>query len=104
VNYTTVTYVNGSLTINKANVTITAQTRTGTRGGAIPTPTYTSNPTTVTYTTNPTCRVYNTSDTLFATPLTGNFPNAAGTYVTRCTGAVATNYTPTYVNGTITVA
>ena len=104
VNYTTVTYVNGTLTINKAAVTITAQTTTGTRGGRIPTPTSTSNPTTATYTTAAICRVYNTTDTLFATPLTGNFPNAAGTYVTRCTGAVSTNYTPSYVNGTITVA
>jgi hypothetical protein len=104
VNYTTVTYVNGTLTINKAAVTITAQTTTGTRGGRIPTPTYTSNPTAATYTTAPTCRVYNTTDTTFRTPLTGNFPNAAGTYVTRCTGAVSTNYTPSYVNGRITVA
>lgn len=104
VNYTAVTYANGTLTINKAAVTITAQTTTGTRGGRIPTPTYTSNPTAATYTTAPTCRVYNTTDTTFRTPLTGNFPNAAGTYVTRCTGAVSTNYTPSYVNGRITVA
>ena len=102
-NYT-ITYVNGTYVINKATVTITAQSRTGTRGGAIPTPTYTSNPNTVTYSTTPTCRVYNTSDTNFTTPLTGTFPNVAATYVTRCTGAVSTNYTPTYVNGTITVA
>ena len=104
VNYSNITYANGSLTINKAPVVITAQSRTGTRGGAIPTPTFTSNPTAATYTTQPICRVYNTSDTTFATPLTGNFPNAAGTYVTHCSGAVSTNYTPSYVNGTITVA
>ena len=103
-NYSNITYVNGSLVINKAPVVITAQSRTGTRGGAIPTPTFTSNPTAATYTTQPICRVYNTSDTTFATPLTGNFPNAAGTYVTHCSGAVSTNYTPSYVNGTITVA
>jgi hypothetical protein len=102
-NYT-ITYVNGTYTINKAPVTITAQSRTATRGSTFPTPTYTSNPTAATYTTAPTCRVYARTDTAFATPLTGTIPNVAATYVTRCTGAVSTNYTPSYVNGTLTVA
>ena len=102
-NYT-IAYANGSFTINKATVTITAQTLTGTRGATFATPTYTSNPTAAAYTTAPTCRVYNNTDTAFATPLSGTIPNAAATYVTRCTGAVSTNYAPSYVNGRLTVA
>jgi len=104
VNYTAVTYVNGTFTITKGNVYVTAQSTTGTRNGNIPTPTYTTNPTGVTFTTAPTCRVYASTDTTYATPLTGKFPAVSAVYVTRCTGAVSANYTPSYVNGTITVA
>jgi hypothetical protein len=104
VNYTTVTYVNGTFTITKGNVYVTAQSTTGTRSGNIPTPTYTTNPTGVTFTTAPTCRVYSSTDTTYATPLTGKFPAVSAVYVTRCSGAVSANYTPSYVNGTITVA
>jgi len=100
-NYT-ITYVNGTFTINKATVTITAQSLTGTRGATVPTPSYTSNPTTATYSTAPTCRVYTSAGS--TTAMTGNLPGAAATYVTKCSGAVLTNYTPSYVNGTLTVA
>jgi len=85
-------------------VYVTAQSTTGTRNGNISTPTYTTNPTGVTFTTAPTCEVYASTDTKYLTPLTGKFPAVAAVYVTRCSGAVSASYTPSYVNGTITVA
>ncbi len=97
----TFTYTNGALTISKVAVTVTAQTRSITFGTAIPAITYTSNPTAATYTTAPTCRVY--ASAASTTALTGSAV-ARGTYVTKCSGAVSTNYTPTYVNGVFTIA
>ena len=100
-NYT-VAYVNGSLTINKAAVTVTASSPTAiTYGANVPAITYTLNPTTATFTTNPTCAVYASADTTFATALTG--VQNAGTYVTHCANGAATNYAPTYVNGTLAI-
>jgi putative component of membrane protein insertase Oxa1/YidC/SpoIIIJ protein YidD len=98
-NYTP-TYVNGALTINKAAVTVTASSPAAiTTAVAVPAITYTLNPTAATFTTNPTCGVYATAAS--TTVLTGT--QAAGTYVTKCSGGVSTNYTPTYVNGSLVV-
>ena len=96
-----ITYVDGTLTVNRAAVTVTASSATITYGTAVPAVTFTTNPTPITWTTAPTCGVYAPADTAFATALTG--VQDAGTYVTHCGGGVSANYTPTYVNGTLTI-
>ena len=94
----------GSLTITvngaKAAVTVTASTPASIVAGATyPAVTFTTNPTPVTWTTAPTCAVYATA--VSTVKLTG--VSTAGSYVTRCEGGVSATYTPTYVNGTLTV-
>lgn len=66
----------------------------GTSSG-LPTISYTKNPD-ISLTTNPTCALYLATDTSFATPLTISSTLAVGSYVVRCAGAAATNYTITY--------
>ena len=95
VNYN-ITYVNGTLTVNKASLTITASSHTVTFGDAVPTitPSYTGfvagdDPTDLT--TQPTCSTTYTVGSLI------------GTYPTKCENAASSNYNITYVNGTVTV-
>jgi uncharacterized repeat protein (TIGR02543 family) len=66
----------------------------GTSSG-LPTISHTKNPN-ISLTTNPTCALYLASDTSFATALTISSTLAVGSYVVRCAGAAATNYTITY--------
>jgi uncharacterized repeat protein (TIGR02543 family) len=67
----------------------------GTTGASLPTISYTKNPN-VSLTTNPTCALYLASDTGFVTAQTLGSTLAADSYLVRCTGAAATNYTVTY--------
>jgi hypothetical protein len=92
-NYT-ISYVDGTLTITTATITITAQDKTRQYGAADPAFTFTTaglvNGDTLT--TNPTC-------TSTATVTSG-----VGTYPITCSGAVASsNYTISYVAGTLTI-
>jgi uncharacterized repeat protein (TIGR02543 family) len=76
--------------------TISASSMTyGTSGGSLPTISYTKNPD-ISLTTNPTCALYLASDTGFVTVQTLGSTLAAGSYVVRCAGAAATNYTISY--------
>jgi hypothetical protein len=92
-NYT-ITYADGTVTVNPAALTITASSPTIILGSTIPaiTPIYTG---------------LENGDTAPATPpactttATGSSP--AGTYPTSCSGAADTNYDITYVNGSLTI-
>ncbi|MGF7181971.1 beta strand repeat-containing protein, partial [Tunturiibacter psychrotolerans] len=97
-NYTVV-YVNGTLTVTKANVTVTANSYTIPYGTADPTYTATitgflNGDTTASATTG--------SPSLTTTPAA---PSAPNTYtITAAPGTLAsTNYTFTYVNGSLTI-
>lgn len=85
------------------NVAVTADAAAAvTRGDALPTLTYSTNPATVAddWTTLPSCSIYNPSD--LTTALTSLA--TAGTFTTRCSGGVkADGGTVTYVDGSITV-
>ncbi|MFQ6603639.1 beta strand repeat-containing protein, partial [Flavobacterium sp. C3NV] len=94
-NYT-ITYVDGTLTITKALLTITADDQTKVYGEANPTLTATysgfvNGDTAANLTTAPTI----TTTALDASPV--------GTYTITATGAVSDNYDFTYVNGTLTI-
>jgi hypothetical protein len=91
-----ITYVNGTLTVNKASLTITASSHTVTFGDAVPTitPSYAGfvagdDPTDLT--TQPTCSTTYTVGSLI------------GSYPTQCENAASSNYNISYVNGTVTV-
>jgi hypothetical protein len=91
-----ITYVNGTLTVNKASLTITASSHTVTFGDAVPTitPSYTgfvAGDDATDLTTQPTCSTTYTVGSLI------------GTYPTKCENAASSNYNITYVNGTVTV-
>src|SRR5262249_61469702 len=94
-NYT-FTYVGGTLTINAAALTITANNKTKVYGA--------SNPAlTVSYSgfvNGDTAASLATPPSVSTTATAGS---AAGTYTITPGGAVSTNYTFTYVNGTLTV-
>ena len=94
-NYT-FSYVDGSVTVNPALVTVTASSDSMTYGATVPviTPAYSGwvngeGPSVLT--TAPTC----------TTTATKSSP--AGTYSSSCSGAAAANYTFSYVEGTISV-
>jgi RHS repeat-associated protein/uncharacterized repeat protein (TIGR01451 family) len=94
-NYT-FSYVDGSVTVTPALVTITASSDSMTHGGTVPaiTPSYSGlvngeGPSVLT--TAPTCSTVATS------------ASSVGTYKTSCSGAAAANYTFGYVDGTISV-
>ncbi len=96
-NYT-FTYVNGTLTVNQAVLTVTASPGTMTYGGTPPTITamitgFVNNETASVLTTAPTC-----SANAVPSPNAGTFNNK-----TSCSGAAAANYTFTYVNGQLIV-
>jgi len=91
-----ITYVNGSLTVNKAPLTITASSHTVTFADPVPTitPSYTGfvagdDPSDLT--TPPTCSTTYTVGSL------------VGTYPTKCENAASPNYAFTYVDGIVTV-
>jgi sugar lactone lactonase YvrE len=98
-NYSTISYVSGTLTVNPAGtLTITASSPSMTYGGTVPTITasgsgFVNGDTIASLTTQPKC----TSSAASSTP-------AAGTYTTSCSGAADANYSAiNYVNGTLTV-
>jgi FtsP/CotA-like multicopper oxidase with cupredoxin domain len=90
---------NGALVVNGASLNITAGNATMAYGGAVPviTPGYSGfvlGQTNLTaLTTQPTC----------STTATSTSPASPPTYPSACSGAVAPNYTITYVAGTVTV-
>src|SRR5205823_12376394 len=93
-NYT-ISYVNGTLTINPAALTLTADSKSQIYGGTQPALTYTAaglvnGDTTASLTTQP---------GLSTVPANSN----AGSYPIVIGGAVDTNYTISYVNGTLTI-
>jgi hypothetical protein len=92
-----ISYVNGVVTVNKANLTITASSPTVAYGAAVPTitPSYSgfvNGQTSASLTTQPTCI---TAYTTASAP--GSSPS------TSCSGAVDANYAISYVNGAVTV-
>ena len=105
--YYNVAYADGTLTIGKALATITATSPSMTYGDTtIPgvssaVSDLQNGETSVSFTTSPTCVVRNSADTA---DLTVSSSTPAGSYKTRCSGAVATNYNFTYVDGTFTIA
>jgi hypothetical protein len=94
-NYT-ISYVAGTLTINKAGLTITANNQSKAYGAALPALTvsysgFVNGDTAASLTTPPTVTT------------TGTASSAVGTYPITATGAVDANYTISYVAGTLTV-
>ena len=91
-----ITYVNGTLTVNKAPLTITASSHTVTFGDAVPTITpsydgFVAGDDATDLTTQPACSTTYTVGSLI------------GTYPTKCENAASSNYNITYVDGTVTV-
>jgi len=89
-------YVSGSVTINRVNLTVTASSHSVSYGDAIPNFTFTisgfkNSESAAVLTTQPTCSTTNYSNS-----------SPTGTYYSRCSGAAATNYTFSYVDGVIT--
>jgi len=98
-------YANGTLTVTKVAVSVTAASSTSPYGTTIGSIAWTTSPASVVgdWSTPPACAAYASADTAFRTPLTGVLN--VGTYVTRCTGGVSARFTPTsYVNGKLTIA
>ncbi len=95
----TIAYVPGTVTVNKAPLTITASSGSMTYGGSVPavTPGYAgfvNGNTPSSLTTPPTC----------STTATGSSGVAGSPYTSSCTGAAAANYTIAYVPGTVAVS
>ena len=96
-NYTIVS-VNGSVTVTKAPLTITASSGSMTYGGTEPTITpgysgFVNGDSSSSLTTNPTC----------STTANGSSPVSGSPYTASCSGAVDSNYAITYVGGSVTV-
>ena len=96
-NYT-ISYVAGTVTVNKAPLSITASNGSLTYGGSVPTitPAYSgwkNGEGLASLTTQPTC----------STTATSSSPASPPTYPSSCSGAVAPNYAISYVAGTVTV-
>jgi sugar lactone lactonase YvrE len=94
-NYT-ISYVNGTVVDSPAPLVITASSATMAYGGTVPTITpgysgFVNGDTPASLTTPPTC-----STTATSTSPPGSYPSS-------CSGAVDSNYTISYVNGTVTV-
>jgi hypothetical protein len=95
-NYT-ISYVDGTLSVDPAELTITASSPSMTYGGSVPaiTPSYlgfVNSDNADSLTTPPNCTTSASSS------------SPAGSYPTSCSGASDPNYSISYVNGTITVA
>jgi MBG domain (YGX type)/Bacterial Ig domain/MBG domain len=84
-------YVAGSMTVQPAAATVTANNQTMVAGATVPTLTY-ANTSGLTFTTAPACTTTATSS------------SPAGTYPISCAGAVTSNYNVTYVGGIMTVS
>lgn len=97
-NYT-ITYVNGSVTVARANLTVTASSHSVRYGDAVPTVT----PSYAGFVLNQTASDLNTAPTCSTTYAAGS-PVAGSPYPTSCSGAVSSNYTISYVNGSVSVA
>ena len=96
-NYT-IGYVAGTVSVNKALLTVTASNGSMTYGGTVPTitPTYSgfvNGDSASSLSTPPTC----------STTATSSSPVAGSPYVSSCTGAVDPNYTIAYGAGSVTV-
>src|SRR5271157_4599397 len=90
-----ISYVSGTVTDSAAALAITASSGSMTYGGTVPTITssysgFVNGDTSASLTTQPTCSTTATSR------------SAAGSYPASCSGAVDSNYTISYVNGTVT--
>jgi hypothetical protein len=95
-NYT-MSYVSGTVTVDPAPLSITASGGTFTYGGTVPTitPSYSGfagSDTAASLTTAPSC----------STTATSGSPVSGSPYTSSCTGAVDSNYTFHYVNGSVT--
>ena len=92
-NYT-ITYTNGSLAVNPKALAVTASSTTVTYGDAAPTitATYSGLIGTDSLSPAPTCSTTYTQG------------SAVGSYPTSCSGAVSTNYSLSYVDGSVTVS
>src|SRR5207249_3877843 len=91
-----ITCATGTLTINSATLTITASSSSMTYGGTVPAITasysgFVNGDNSSSLTTQPVC----------STTATKSSP--VGTYSSTCSGAVDSNYTINYVNGSVTV-
>src|SRR5205823_3042069 len=91
-----ITYAPGTLTISGAALTITASSNSMTYGGTVPTITasysgFVNGDSSSSLTTQPVC----------STTATKSSP--VGAYSSTCSGAVDSNYTINYVNGSVTV-
>jgi len=102
-NYSAASFTSGSLTINKANATITASSPAPiTFGANVSSVSYGTSPSPITWTSAPACGIYATTDTGYVTRLTG--AQNAGAYVTHCSGGTSVNYAPnTYIDGAFTI-
>ena len=94
----TITYVAGSVTVNKAPLTVTASNVIMTYGGSVPAVVagysgFVNGDSPSSLTTAPTC----------STTAMSSSPASPPTYPTVCSGAVDSNYTISYVPGTTTV-
>jgi gliding motility-associated-like protein len=91
-----ITYTSGNIVVGRANVMITADNKTKVRGTANP-------PLTVTYSgfVNGQTNVVLTTQPTVTTNANTNSP--VGSYAITASGAVAANYSFTYVQGTLTV-
>ncbi len=92
-----ITYKGGTVSVGKAQLTVTASSPQATYGGPTPTvgPSYSgflNGDSATSLTTQPACAITG-----------GSAPYAAGSYTTHCSGAVAANYTFQYATGTLTV-
>ena len=91
-------YVSGTVTVNKAPLTITASNVSMTYGGTVPNVVagysgFVNGDTPSSLTTKPTC----------TTAVTSSSPVAGSPYASSCTGAVDPNYAIGYVAGSVTV-
>ncbi len=96
-NYT-ISYVNGSVTVTARSLTITASSGSFTYGGTVPAIAasysgFVNGDTSASLTTQPTC----------TTTATSSSPASPPTYPSSCSGAADSNYTISYVNGSVTV-
>jgi len=91
-----ISYVNGSVTVGKAALVITASSGTMTYGGTPPTITagysgFVNSDSAASLSPGPSCSTTATSS------------SAAGSYASSCSGAMDANYSISYVNGSVTV-
>src|SRR5213075_2953741 len=92
-----ISYVNGTVTVNKASLQITASSHTVTYGDDAPTVTasysgFVNGEDHNALTSQPSCTTSYSKGSA-----------AGGSYSTSCSGATANNYSISYVNGTVTV-